>query len=67
LYEESQRQVFQPAWYSGIMRQIIETMQDYISDYQSFLSPALFEVLIEDLLDAFLVTYLTALANAPKL
>jgi len=36
-------------------------------DYQTFLSPSLFEVLIEDLLDAYLVTYLTALANAPKL
>lgn len=61
------KQLFQPAWYDGILRQIIETMRDYIADYQTFLSPSLFEVLIEDLLDAYLVTYLTALANCPKL
>jgi hypothetical protein len=42
-------------------------MRDYVSDYQTYLSPALFEVLVEDLLDTFLVTYLTALANSPKL
>ena len=61
------RQLFQPSWYDGIMTQIIDTAKDYTADYNSFLSPTLFEVLIADLLDTFIVTYLTALANAPKL
>ena len=59
--------LFQPAWYDGIMAQIVETMRDYMNDYQSFLNQSLFGLLIEDLLDAFLVNYITALANAPKL
>jgi exocyst complex component 3 len=61
------RQLFQPPWYDGIMTQIIDTAKDYTADYNSFLSPTLFEVLIADLLDTFIVTYLTALAKAPKL
>lgn len=61
------KQLFQAGWYDGIMRQIVETMRDYMTDYQTYLNPSLLELLIEDLLDAFLVTYLTALANAPKL
>jgi exocyst complex component 3 len=61
------RQLFQPPWYDGIMTQIIDTAKDYTADYNSFLSPTLFEVLIADLLDAFIVTYLTALSKAPKL
>ncbi|TDL23906.1 exocyst complex component Sec6 [Rickenella mellea] len=61
------KQLFQPAWYDGIMRQIVETMRDYMTDYQSYLNASILELLVEDLLDAFLVSYLTALANAPKL
>jgi len=61
------KQLFQTPWYDGIMRQIVETIRDYMSDYQSFLNPSLLEVLVEDLLDTFLVTYLNALANSPKL
>lgn len=61
------KQLFQPPWYDGILSQIVETMRDYMSDYQSYLNQALFDLLVEDLLDAFLVTYITALANAPKL
>ena len=61
------RQLFQPTWYDGIITQVIDTMKDYTFDYNSSLSPTLFEVLIADLLDTFVVTYLTALANAPKL
>ncbi|KAF8547481.1 exocyst complex component Sec6 [Imleria badia] len=60
------KQLFQAAWYDGIVEQIIVTMKDYTSD-QQFVKPLLFELLVEDLLDAFLVTYLTALANSPKL
>ncbi|KII85886.1 hypothetical protein PLICRDRAFT_178195 [Plicaturopsis crispa FD-325 SS-3] len=61
------KQLFQAPWYDGIMRQIVETMRDYMTDYQTYLNPSLLELLVEDLLDAFLVTYLTALANSPKL
>ncbi|KAH8116490.1 exocyst complex component Sec6 [Phellopilus nigrolimitatus] len=61
------RQLFQPAWYDGNMGQIVETMRDYMGDYQQFLNTSILELLVEDLLDAFLVAYLTALANAAKL
>ncbi|KAI0248975.1 exocyst complex component Sec6 [Lactifluus subvellereus] len=61
------KQLFQSPWYDGIITQIVETMRDYMSDYQSYLNPSLLELLVEDLLDAFLVTYLTALANTQKL
>lgn len=55
--------LFQSAWYDGMMAQIIETMRDYMTDYQTFLNPSLFDLLVEDIMDTFLVTYLTALAN----
>ena len=61
------RQLFQPPWYDGIIDQVIDTMKDYTTDYNTYLSPTLFELLTADLLDTFIVTYLTALANAPKL
>ncbi|KAF7794440.1 hypothetical protein EIP86_005574 [Pleurotus ostreatoroseus] len=61
------KQLFQPPWYDGVLAQIVETMRDYFIDYQAYLNQSLFEVLIEDLVDSFLVTYITALANAPKL
>lgn len=61
------KNLFQPQWYDGIMRQIIETMRDYMMDYQSFLNPSLLEVLVEDLIHTWLLGYLNALANAPKL
>lgn len=51
----------------GIMRQIVETMRDYMADFSQYLNPSLLDLLLEDLLDAFLLTYLNALANAPKL
>ncbi|CAK5273983.1 unnamed protein product [Mycena citricolor] len=59
--------LFQAAWYEGSMRAIVETMRDYMADYQQFLNSSLLELLVEDLLDAFLVMYLTALANSPKM
>lgn len=59
--------LFQQVWYDGIMVQVVETMRDYMTDYQSYLNGSLLELLIEDLLDAFLVFYLNALANSPKL
>lgn len=60
------RQFMQSGWYNDqLMPQIIETMRDYMGDYQSHLNPSIFEIVIEDLLDAFLITYLTALRRAP--
>ncbi|KAF7309735.1 Exocyst complex component Sec6 [Mycena indigotica] len=59
--------LFQAAWYDGIMQQIVETMRDYMTDYQQYLNASLLELLVEDLLDAFLVVYLNGLANSPKL
>ena len=57
-----------PQWYDGTLAtQIIETMKDYMTDYQSFLNPSILDLLIENLLDKFLVTYLTALHRTSKL
>ncbi|KAF9266922.1 exocyst complex component Sec6 [Marasmius fiardii PR-910] len=62
------KNLFQAAWYDGVMGQIVETMRDYVTnDYQVYLNPSLVEDLIEDLVDEFLLIYLNALANAPKL
>ena len=61
------KQLFAATWYDGIMRQIVETIRDYMSDYQAYLNSSILDLLVEDLLDAFLITYLTALANASKL
>lgn len=45
----------------------IETIRDYKSDWQQFLNPYILDLLIDDLLDVFLVAYLDALASASKL
>lgn len=48
-------------WYTeSLMTQIVETMRDYMGDYQTHLNPSIFDILLEDLLDAFLIVYLTA-------
>lgn len=53
-------------WYTDqLLPQIVETMRDYLTDYSAHLNPTIFEIVIEDLLDAFLITYLTALRKAP--
>ncbi|KAG9101900.1 SNARE-binding exocyst subunit S6 [Ceratobasidium sp. UAMH 11750] len=56
-----------PEWYEGAMAQILLTIRDYAEDYQNFLNPSIFEILVEDLIDMFLSTYLTALRRATKL
>ncbi|KAF9453532.1 exocyst complex component sec6 [Macrolepiota fuliginosa MF-IS2] len=61
------KSLFQQPWYDGMIQQIVETMRDYMGDYQTYLNPSLLELLVEDLLDALLITYLNALANSPKL
>lgn len=60
--------LFTPEWYPGALSaQVIETMRDYMTDYQSHLNGSLFDLLIDDMVDAFLITYLTALRRAaPK-
>ncbi|TFY83191.1 hypothetical protein EWM64_g825 [Hericium alpestre] len=60
------KQLFQQGWYDGIMQQIVATMGDYMQDYQTFLNASLLELLVEDLIDAFLVIYLTGLANTTR-
>ena len=57
-----------PQWYNdSLMAQIIETMRDYMADYQSHLNPSIFDILLEDLLDALIIAYLSALRRAaPK-
>lgn len=63
------KKVFQPAWYTDDpMVQIIETLKDYmVEDYQTHLNPNLFDLLIEDMIDAFLVAYLVAIRKASKI
>lgn len=61
------KQLFTAAWYDGIMLQIVETMRDYMSDCQEFLNPSLLDLLVDDLLETFIVIYLTALTNSSKL
>ena len=54
-----------PAWYTdNLLAQIIETMRDYMSDYQAHLNPSIFDILVEDLLDSFSIAYLTALRRS---
>ncbi|GAA5888098.1 hypothetical protein JCM5296_005432 [Sporobolomyces johnsonii] len=60
----------QPAWYaeSDPMAQIVETLKDYmVEDYQTHLNPNLFDLLVEDILDTFLIAYLVAVRKASKL
>ncbi|KAG8714422.1 SNARE-binding exocyst subunit S6 [Ceratobasidium sp. 423] len=56
-----------PDWYEGAMSQILLTIRDYADDYQNYLNPSIFEILVEDLIDMFLSTYLTALRRTTKL
>ncbi|KDQ51051.1 hypothetical protein JAAARDRAFT_140986 [Jaapia argillacea MUCL 33604] len=58
--------LFQASWYEGIAEQIVATIRDYMTDCQEFLNSTLLELLVEDVLDAFLVTYITALVNSPS-
>ncbi|GAA5933678.1 SNARE-binding exocyst subunit SEC6 [Sporobolomyces koalae] len=70
--------LFQSNWYlehkdqdtSGgdPMSQIIETLKDYmVEDYQTHLNPNLFDLLIEDLLDTFIITYLMSIKRSSKI
>ncbi|KAK4049877.1 SNARE-binding exocyst subunit S6 [Microbotryomycetes sp. JL221] len=61
--------LFQQQWYTDEpMTQIVETLKDYmVEDYQTHLNPNLFELLVEDMIDTFLVTYLTSIRRASKI
>lgn len=56
-------------WYiDDPMSQIVETLKDYmVEDYQTHLNPNLFDLLIEDIIDTFLINYLVAVRRCPKL
>lgn len=55
-------------WYgTDPMTQIIETVKDYMEDYQTHLNTNLFELLIEDIIDTFLINYLTAIKRCKVL
>ncbi|KAL7418939.1 SNARE-binding exocyst subunit S6 [Cryptotrichosporon argae] len=56
-----------PEWYAkDLAGAIVETMADYMAnDYQAHLNPSIFDILVEDMLDAFLIAYLSALRRAP--
>ncbi|GAA5907303.1 SNARE-binding exocyst subunit SEC6 [Sporobolomyces salmoneus] len=68
------KNLFQSNWYQDNaeggdpMGQIVETLRDYmVEDYQTHLNPNLFDLLIEDLLDTFLITYLVSVKKAGKI
>ncbi|GAA5954578.1 hypothetical protein JCM3765_003819 [Sporobolomyces pararoseus] len=68
------KNLFQSNWYQDNsdggdpMGQIVETLRDYmVEDYQTHLNPNLFDLLIEDLLDTFLITYLVSIKKAGKI
>lgn len=61
---------FTPAWYADPQQPtavVIETLRDYLSDYQEHLHPTLFDLVLEDMIDTFLVVYLSALRGCSKL
>ncbi|KAH9821815.1 exocyst complex component Sec6-domain-containing protein [Melampsora americana] len=46
---------------------IVATFKDYLADYQIHLSPNLFDLLLEDMVDTFLIAYLNAIRKCSKL
>lgn len=59
-------QIFTKKWYDdgGLqMRQVTDTVDEYMVDIQPLLNPMLFEILVELLIDAVLLRYLGGLGN----
>ncbi|GAA5990272.1 hypothetical protein JCM10908_005903 [Rhodotorula pacifica] len=52
---------------ASAMEQVVETLKDYMTDFQEQLNPNLFDLLIEDILDTFVLAYLTAIRRTSKL
>ena len=51
-------------WYEqAAMKRITSTFEDYLHDYRAALHPSLVEILIEEMTDALLVHYLTAVRS----
>lgn len=51
-------------WYQErAMEQIISTFEDYISDYHSVLHPSLQDILVTEIADNLLITYLTSITR----
>ncbi|MBW0493027.1 hypothetical protein O181_032742 [Austropuccinia psidii MF-1] len=46
---------------------IVETVKDYVADYQTHLNHNLFDLLIDDMVDSFLIAYLDAIRKASKI
>ncbi|CAH7678698.1 exocyst complex component Sec6-domain-containing protein [Phakopsora pachyrhizi] len=65
------KMLFGSGWYSNggndPMVLIVETIKDYLVDYQAHLSPNLFELLVDDIIDSFLIAYLNGLKKASKI
>ncbi len=60
------KSLFTHTWYSdSLVEQIVETMRDYMSDYQGHLNNAIFDLLVEDLIVNFLTIYLNSLRRIP--
>ncbi|KAK0554741.1 SNARE-binding exocyst subunit S6 [Tilletia horrida] len=56
-----------PAWYAeGTTSVVVETIRDYLLDYNERLNPALFSLLCDDLIDRFLTTYIGAMHRTTK-
>lgn len=49
------------------MTSFFNKLRDYLSVYQTYLNGPLLKLLVEDILDAFLVVCLTTLQNTQKL
>ena len=55
---------FTPKWYTETgMRRICSTFEDYLADYKSTLHPTLLDVLVEELADQLLISYLSCIRN----
>lgn len=66
------KSLFTSSWYTvseddDPMVLIVATMKDYLADYQVHLSPNLFDLLIEDTVDTFLIAYLNAMRKSSKI
>ncbi|KAA1082358.1 SNARE-binding exocyst subunit S6 [Puccinia graminis f. sp. tritici] len=65
------KMLFGNSWYmegaDEPMILIIETIKDYVVDYQAHLNPNLFELLIDDMVDCFLIAYLNGLRKTSKI
>ncbi|KAI9681369.1 MAG: SNARE-binding exocyst subunit S6 [Caeruleum heppii] len=56
--------LFTPKWYSETsMKRLVSTFEDYIGDYTEVLHHSMLDILVEELADAMLIRYLSAVHN----